>query len=391
MVTTKGQSTHFETLQDLKPLLSSTGPCLSVYMPLSNASTAGINPNGKQNELRWRECLRLAEERAPQFGNQGAELLNSVKNWADIAPETDAKAKSIAVFRCGDQTHVALLDEQVQERAVMGPHFYIRPLLASLLREKNFYLLGLSRKNTRLLRCTNTSAEEVPFPADVKNDFELWMNQVKPDHNAVNNGSVSAGSGGRTALAPKGSDDETKDELLLHFFKQIDHGVAQVLHGKSEPLVLCAVEYELVSYREVNSYPHLAKESVTGAPNGLKSGEMHTRAFEALERCYETKVDDTLAEWNHKVGGGASSRLKDVITASHDGRVLTLLVSDSLEQTGVFDEETRTVKGKETGTVDDQDLVNDAVVQTILHAGKVLLVPHRKMPNGAPLAAIFRY
>ena len=132
-------------------------------------------------------------------------------------------------------------------------------------------------------------------------------------------------------------------------------------------------------------------EAVHGAPNGLKSGEMHARALEALEKTYANKIDATLADWNHRVGGGASSRLKDVVTAAHDGRILTLLVSDAQQKTGVFDEATNSVKGKETGSSEDEDLVNDAAVQTILHAGNVLIAPQSKMPNGSALAAIFRY
>jgi hypothetical protein len=83
--------------------------------------------------------------------------------------------------------------------------------------------------------------------------------------------------------------------------------------------------------------------------------------------------------------------LKEIVPAAHEGRVLTLLVSDSAEVPGSFDEMTYTVKGRESGTSDDEDLINDAVVQTILHAGQVYVVPNAKMPNGAPLAAIFRF
>jgi len=103
------------------------------------------------------------------------------------------------------------------------------------------------------------------------------------------------------------------------------------------------------------------------------------------------RVDTALADWNHRVGAGASNRTKEVVTAAHDGRVLTLLVSDSLELTGVFEEATHRVTGRETGGPQDEDLVNDAAVQTILHAGKVLVAPHHKMPNGAPAAATFRF
>jgi release factor family 3 len=383
---TAGEITRLETLKELKPLLSTTGPCLSVYLQLSKG-------NGKQNELRWRECLRLAESRVDSFGSEGKKLLESVADWSSVAPEGPLKARSIAVFRCGDAMHVTLLDEDVQDRAVLAPHLYIRPLLTSVTRDNTFYLLALSQKNTRLLYCTRHKSEEIPLPAEIKTDFDAWMNEVKPDHTLVYNAVAGPSSGGNSkgALAPKGADREAKDEYLAHYFKQIDKGVGEVLRGKTEPLVLCGVEYEIPIYGKVNNYPHLAKENVHGAPNGLKAGEMHARALEAIDRCYADKVDTALAEWNHKVGGGASSRLKDVVTAAHDGRVLTLLVSDSFEKTGTFNEDTHTVTGRETGTANDEDLINDAAVQTVLHSGKLLLAPHSKMPNGAVMAAIYRF
>ncbi len=397
MDVTKAEVVSFEKVKDLRTILSAGGPCLSVYMPLSTASKEGLNPNAKQNELHWKELVRSLDERAALFGSAGRELLESVDNWDIIAPEPveagTASGMSLAVFRSPNVFQVTLLDGKVPEHAVLGPHFYIRPLLAQLVRDRDFYLLALSQKNTRLLHCTTHTSEEIPFSADVKTDFEEWMNQVKPDHTAVYN-AMSAGAQGTSgpnALAPKGSDAEAKDEYLSHYCKQVDRGVNEILKGKTEPLVLCAVEYEIPIYREVNNYPHLASEAVRGAPNGLKSGEMHARALDALERCYETKVDEVLAEWNHRVGGGASSRLKDVVTAAHDGRVLHLLVSESQEQTGVFDEATHTVKARQTGTTEDEDLVNDAAVQTILHAGTVLIAPAGKMPNGTAVAATFRY
>jgi hypothetical protein len=184
---------------------------------------------------------------------------------------------------------------------------------------------------------------------------------------------------------------EDKGQFLAHFFGQIDRGVNEILRAKGGPVVLAGVDYELSIYRSVNTYPALAQEAAQGAPNGLKAGEMHTRALDAVSQSYRQKVDEILAEYNHKAGGGASNRLKDIVTAAHDGRVLTLLVSDSLESTGVFDQATHTVKARETGTSEDEDLINDAAVQTILRGGQVYVVRNGRMPNGAPLAAVFRF
>jgi hypothetical protein len=184
---------------------------------------------------------------------------------------------------------------------------------------------------------------------------------------------------------------EDKPEYLAHFFKQIDRAVREVLRDSSEPLVLAAVEYELAQYRSLNTYPHVCEAEVRGAPNSLKSGEMHARAIEALEKARQKKADEVLAEYDHKVGGGASNRIKDVVKAAHEGRVLTLMVSNTLTQSGTFDEATQAAKGHSNGSAEEEDLINDAAVQTILHGGKVLSLSNKQMPNGAAAAAIFRY
>jgi hypothetical protein len=286
-----------------------------------------------------------------------------------------------------------LLDAEVASRSILAPHFYILPLLAEFGRNGMFYILALSRKNVRLLRCTRHSAEDVPLVAGTASNFDEWMNQAKPDHLAVNN-SVTGGTQGQrgpNALAPKGADQDSKDEYLLHFFKQLDRGVSDMLKGQERPLVLCATEHELPLYRSVNSYPYLISEEVRGAANSMKSGEMHARAIQAIDASYTARIEEVLADWNHRAGGTASNRLKDIVAAAHEGRVMTLMVSDSAEHIGTFDEATQTAKGRETGTTSDEDLLNDAASQTLLHAGEVLVTPHSKMPNGTPLAALFRY
>jgi len=390
MNTLKAELARFQSVKDLKPILTAQGPCLSLYVGLSSAPP----PQGaKANELEWKEIVRRIEPKLKQYGTQGRELLESIMDWDAILPAGKARGNSLAVFRSPDQFRVAWLDEPTSSRAVVGPHFYIRPLLPQVTRNAVFDILALSRNDVRMLRCTSRNSEEVAFPPGVKTSFDDWMNTAKPDHvsNTMEVGGPSTGSMKGVMSTYSTTDREDRGEFVAHFFGQIDRGVNELLRGRSEPVVLAGVDHQLSLYRSISTYPNLAQEAVQGAPNGLKAGEMHARALEAMSRCYRKKVDDVLAEYNHKAGGGASNRLKDIVTAAHDGRVLTLLVSDSLESTGVFDQATHTVKARETGGSEDEDLINDAAVQTILHAGQVYVVQNGRMPNGAPLAAIFRF
>lgn len=390
MDTIKGEVAGFADLKELKPILSSRGPCISVYMPLSSLpNQQGANAN----VLKWKECIRSLEQKSAQHGAQGRELTDSIADWDSVFGGVKPEGKSVAVFRSPDVFRVTWLNEEVNSQAVIGPHFYVRPLLPELTKPKTFYLLALSQKDVRLLCCSSNSSEEVGLAKrGVATSFEDFMNPVKPDHTQNLGAASGPGSGSSKGVFETSSTErEDRDKYLSHFYKQIDRAVNDVLRGKTEPLVLAGVDYVLSLYREVNSYPNLLSEAARGAPNGLKSGEMHARALEAIGRDYQNRLGDALATYDHKVGAGATNRLRDIVTAAHDGRVLTLFVSDSLGQTGSFNEATYAVKGKETGSAGDEDLVNDAVVQAILHAGQVFVVPNSKMPNGAPLAATYRF
>jgi Bacterial archaeo-eukaryotic release factor family 3 len=393
MNATKSELVRFESLKDLRDILASEGPCITIYMPLSNASTAGINPNAKQNELSWRDAVQTARNEAERLGAQGKGLVDSIGAWKAVAQDQDPQARSVVVFRSRDVYAVSWLHNQVPARVRVGPHFYVRPLLAALAQPSNFYILALSQKDTRLLRCTNTTSEEVPFNGSPRLSFDVWMNAEKRDHNDRDRGAVGPSSGHNKAgaIAPMGSDTEAKSEFLSHYFKFVDAKVNDVLKDRKEPLVVAAVEYEQPIYREVSRYPGLVQEAVIGAANSLKAGEMHARGLEALQREYDRRIDEALGLWDHRVGAGASSRPTEVVKAAQEGRILTLLISDRLELTGLFDEASHKMIGRETGGPEDEDLVNRAAVQTILHAGNVLVAPHNKMPNGAATAAIYRF
>lgn len=380
----KTVTTEVRNLEELKPLLSAKGWCASVYVTLKAAS--------KTNILNWRETVRPLEAKLEEAGADGRTVWETLNGWGPPLPDEAGHHKGLAVFCSTTGITFARLANEIHNRAVAGPCCFVRPLLAELEKAKDFYILALSQKDVRLLHCDASSAREVALPAETISGFDAYMNTAKPDH--VRTNTTTAGHSGGHNKGIVGSTDterENKPEYLTHFFQQIDKGVNHLLHGSNERVVPAGVEYVLAQYRSINKYPHLSEEGVQGTPNGLKAGEMHARALEALARERGTQTERVLAEYEHKAGGGASNRLKDIVAAAHDGRIVALMISDSLENQGVFDEETHAAKGGDSGGAEEQDLVNDAAVQTLLHAGQVYTVSNKKMPNGAPAVAIFRY
>jgi hypothetical protein len=383
MDTIKSELVRLSRPDELKALLSAGGPCASIYFPVSREN---LSPG--DDERRWRQLLRRLDSEMARYGDSRHAFLEALRSWDTMAEDQNGKGKTLVVFRSPDVLYRMWLRPQIRERIVVGPQFFIRPLLP-LLTDPVFYVLALSRNDVRLLRCTLDSAEQVTIMG-AHTSFEGYMNSATPDHTLANRTTAGPSSGSSKGIV--GGTSTTAEDLgeyLAHYFRQIDRGLNNTLRESCEPVVLVGVEYELSLYRSISTYSRLVSEGVQGAPNGLKGGEMHARSIEALRQHRAKILDQVLAEYNHLVGGGrATNRLKEIVAAAHDGRIVKLIVSDSLEQAGAMDASTHEVTGGNGG---EYDLLNDAAVQTILHAGQVLVAPNKKMPNGSPLAAIFRY
>lgn len=384
METIKSELVRLRRPEELKGLLSSNGPCISLYFPVSREN---LNPG--EDERRWKQVMRRLEPELLRLGNNTRDLVEPLRSWDAVSEDRNGKGKTLVVFRSPDRFYRMWLRAELGERIKIAPHFFIRPLLP-LMNDPVFCILALSLNDIRLLRCTLDSAEQIPLTGALTS-FERYMNSAKPDHQLENRTSAGPSSGSSKGVTGgTGTEAEDRAQYVAHYFRQIDRALNATLRDTCEPVVLVGVEYELSLYRSISTYPRLAGEGVHGAPNGLKGGEMHARAIEALRQHRAAILDQVVTEYNHLVGGGrATNRLKEIVTAAHDGRVVKLIVSDSLEQPGAMDETTYQVTGNNNGG--EYDLLNKAAVETILHAGQVFVAPNKKMPNGSPLAAIFRY
>lgn len=387
METIKSELVRLDRPEGLKGLLSANGPCISIFFPVSREN---LNPG--DDERRWKQVIRRLEAELDRFNNgpNGTrELLDALRALDAMSEDRNGKGKTLVVFRCPDRFCHLWLRADLEERIKVGPQFFIRPLLP-LMSNPVFCILALSLNDTRLLRCTLDNSEQVPLPG-VPSSFDEYMNSTKPDHVLENRTSAGPSSGtSKGVTGGTSTEAEDRDEYVSHYFRQIDRALNAALRETCEPVVLVGVDHQLSLYRSVTTYPRLATDGVHGAPNGLKGGEMHARAIEVLRAHRAGMLDQVLAEYNHLAGGGrATNRLKEIVTAANDGRVVKLIVSDSLEQAGALDEATHQVTGSNNGG--EYDLLNKAAVETILHAGQVFVAPNKKMPNGSPLAAIFRY
>lgn len=87
----------------------------------------------------------------------------------------------------------------------------------------------------------------------------------------------------------------------------------------------------------------------------------------------------------------ASDNSSLIVPAAYAGRVATLLVAGDREQWGRFDPAHETLEIHETAVPGDDDLLERAATQTLLHGGAVSVLEHAQIPGGQSVAAVFRY
>jgi len=377
---------HFD---DLRKLGNVEGPCITVSLALEPAPNtsrmdfqrlnAGIRQAEQKLQENWPDLSREARRGLIEpLGEVG----NNAEGWG-------GDGGSLVILRSPDVFRAFEIPQELNEMVVVGDFFHIFPMFHALkLAEQTFYLLALSQNNVRLLRCTRTTSDLVPLPPDTPTSLEEWLNTRSPN-SAPSHGTSASGEAGSTGGSFTSTTDvDNKDQHIANFYRVINKAVFETLRNHNEPLVICGVEYELTMYRQINTYPHLWEEGVQGSPDGLKGGEMHARALEAVQDFFAQPAKKALTQWE-KLGGDVrtSTSFPDIVKAAFEGRIQALFAKQNAQAMGVFDREVMEmrVQGRQ------EDLVNAAALQTLAFGGDVYILDPEHVPGGQQLAALFRY
>ena len=90
------------------------------------------------------------------------------------------------------------------------------------------------------------------------------------------------------------------------------------------------------------------------------------------------------------VTGRATRSLRTIVPAAFDGRIESLFLQADQEQWGSFNPATRALHIHVPPRFNDDDLLDVAASQTLLHGGAVYIVERADMPDEGPLAAVLR-
>ncbi len=374
------------TTDELKSLVEArTGPFVSISLPIER-----VGPETRQNPIRLKRLLRNAEDRLIAGGLRTAEaqqLTEPARKLLDDALFWQRQSESLVVYVSPLLFRYFRLPCKLNEMVFVGERLYIKPVVRALTRQHKFFILALSQNKVRLVGATQFTAQEVQLkgtPANMADTLKYEQPEKQLQYRTVPGGNaIFHGQGAQT--------DITKDHVL-RYCHQVDDGLRKTLANEHAPLVFAGVESLFSVYREVNRYPYLVGEPLTGNPDLLGLDELRKRAWEVIRESFDQEQHSAAERYRQLAKTArASHQITQVAPAAYQGRVEVLFVQTDAQHWGAFAPEISAIHEFDQPQLGSEDMLDFAAVHTLLHGGTVYSVEQAQMPNGSIVAALFRY
>ena len=359
---------------------------ISIYMPTYRAGT-----EVKQNHIRFKNLLRKAEDMIEALNFSTEDFLQPVRQLVDDHMFWSTQGDGLAVFLADGLFLTYRLPDSFEELVVVNDYFHIKPLFGLLTNERKYYVLAISQKRARLIRCTRQSCEEVT-PDDLPQGIAEALPYDDPE-SQLQYHTGTQGPGKRPALfhGHGVGTDESKDNIL-RYFQQIDRALKPALQGEKAPLILAGVGYLHSLYRQANAYPHLLEEGLEMNPDEKKNEELCPSGWKIVAPYLKEDEKKNAKKYQKLIGTGlASPDLKSIIQAAVQGRVESLFVALDTEKWGKYNETENRLDIHREKAPGDRDLLDFAALHTFKKGGAVYVYSEEQLPDEGPICAVFRY
>jgi hypothetical protein len=375
--------------KDIFKVLSTfcAGCCVSVYLP---THAAGVEVNKQQDMIAFKHKLQRVEKKLLDKKHNQAEVTKMLQPAYDMLKNEEFwrnQQQGLALFISTGFFCYMRLPITVQEEIYLNNTFLATPLLPLITADEQFYLLALSQHKAKLYLADAFGMNEVPVP-DMPNGIDDVVHfEEKGDEQLTRMGS---GSERNTPHGMNSNPDHKKDVAI--YLEEVERSLKPVLAGKNIPLMLAAVEYLIPIFRKHSHYTNIVEETLTGSFDRESPSSLHQMAKEKMEPFFNERRKTALKKYYDQSGGSLSASIPDdVIPAAYYGQVSSLFVQKGAHIWGSFDTDNSKVTIHDEEQAEDECLLNNAIVQTILHNGDVFLLDKEKMPAESPVAASLRY
>lgn len=382
------------TKEDIRNLNAAARfPCISIFLPTFRAGA-----ETQQNPIRMKNLLRQAEEQLALLKIDETEVKKLLQPGWEMVEDHDFwqhQSEGLAVFLGPEQYWRYRVPRSFEELVVVGSRWHVTPLLPLLSGDGNFYVLALSQNRVRLLEANRQAAREIDLrdiPESLADALGYDLTQQTLQFHTAGAPNRANGGSRRGLFHGHGAGGEDAKSEIARFFHLVDEGLLKLLKDHHTPMVVAAVDYLIPIYREVSKYAGLMPQGVEGNPDGSSAEELRTKAWPIVEPLFLAEQEEASKRFFERASAGQGSQdLEEVVMAAVDGRIDTLFVAVGEHRWGQLDQQQRSVSLTQDEGPEDEDLIDRAALECLLHGGRVFAVDRAQVPDGGTLAALFRF
>ncbi|MBY0226254.1 MAG: hypothetical protein K2Q28_10655 [Hyphomicrobium sp.] len=348
--------------------------CISIYLP-----TTPVTRNNLIDRITFKNAIAeaVAQLEAANLNTRSIaaayrllnELLQDECFWT-------YQADGLAVFATPHELRTFRLPTCVEHIVEVADRFHLKPLLPLLAYPGACFILALSQKAVRIIEVTSSLAETVAIEALPKSMSDALKRQFPKDR----------------APARRVQGREGMKVLIGQYCRMIDRALRPMLAGRTQPLIVAAVEEMAAIYRANNSYPHVLSETIIGNPDRISDQELALFARELATKHAKRIISDRLRLIFERASSDMTSTdVTKIAKAAVCGRVGTLLIDTATARPGTINPKDGTITLAEQSSADTYDILDELAGLTIRTGGDVLPVSRAMLPADSPVAAIFRF
>lgn len=365
--------------------------CISVYIPTHKKGEA---VNNHQDLIRFKNAVQQAKQMLEEKGTDETTVQRILQPAYDFVRNEDfwmEQNKGFVAFIADGYFKYAKLPVAVDEEVYINNSFLLSPLVPSLYSDERFYLLVLSKKNAKIYKGDAFGMEELDVPELPNGVTDVVHFEEKDDQNLFRTGG-RGGTGGANFHGIGGGEPDEKKHLTMYFDEVDETLMKHVLATENAPLLLAAVDYLIPLYKSVAKYNFIADEAITGNYEHEDVNTLFKMAKEKLQSYFKQHVQKELNNYyNNSATNLTSTDANEIIPGAYYARVAHLFVQKGVSMWGSFDKDNNTLQLHSNRQDKDENLLDKAVVKTILNGGEVHMLNKEEMPDGAAIAAFFRY
>jgi hypothetical protein len=365
-------------MKNLRELAGLEGTCVTLYLGAYRAGS-GSRPMKVRLPAMLAEAERLLEERGV-LPTDRERLLEPLRAMAKDPDMGAANGGGLAIFRTSRHFEQMPLPWDVADLVAVEGRPLLTPLVRGMESNREFLVLALSRKHTRLLECGPSGQRTLDLPAGLPEGIDA---DFEPAERTL----------GKTSAGVQFGYDTFSEKQSQHFHdfcRSLDRALQPLLEQRGLPLVLMGTTAEQAAYRAVSKHPLLAPEGIDGSPDAGGTGpELAGKARAALRSWQPSEMRHAIEVYLKDGPGKKSAEIGEILKEAAAGRVMHLFLTGEVTQTGNVDHILGRVLPSGSPLSDHDNLANAAAVETWRHHGQVWSLD--EAVDGTAIAAVFRW